>query len=86
MTARTSVAAALRAAALTKSNDAHVLSTLAAAYAETGNFANAILWQQRALARLTTSVPSEFGLQDRLKACNDRLKLYKSGKSFRLPP
>jgi tetratricopeptide (TPR) repeat protein len=72
------VAAATRASELTNWNDGRVLSTLAAAYAEIGDFASAILWQERALERVATE-------DGRLKPEQDRLSLYKSARPFRLP-
>jgi tetratricopeptide (TPR) repeat protein len=81
------VAAALRAAELTKWNDAHVLSTLAAAYAEAGDFAKAVISQQRALAAPpAASSVNVFDLQSQLKVSKNRLALYQSGKPFRLAP
>jgi len=51
------------------------VSTLAAAYAEAGDFASAVFWEQKALE---SSTPG-FGWDE------ERLKLYKEGKPFRVP-
>ena len=75
---RRAVAAATRAAELTKWNDGQVLSTLAAAYAEAGDFANAVRWQKQALQRPTAGGSDS-------KPEQDRLALYKTGKPFRIP-
>ena len=70
------VATATRAAELTNWKDEQVLSTLAAAYAESGDFAAAVRWQQRALElHAATGVST--------KADQDRLALYKAGKPYR---
>jgi tetratricopeptide (TPR) repeat protein len=73
------VAAATRAAELTNWNDGDVLSTLAAAYAEIGNFESAVRWQERALERIATEGRD-------VKRNQERLALYKSGKPFRMRP
>jgi tetratricopeptide (TPR) repeat protein len=52
----------------------HILSTLAAAYAETGDFESAIKWSSKAVEI------SQEDIQDQLKA---ELKSYKKGKPFR---
>jgi tetratricopeptide (TPR) repeat protein len=52
---------------------AHCLETLAAAYAECGNFNEAITWQEKAI---------ELGTPDKNKA-QRRLKLYQSGTPYR---
>jgi tetratricopeptide (TPR) repeat protein len=75
---RLAVAAATRANELTNGKDGRVLSTLAAAYAEIGDFASAVRWQERALER----VAAEGRIS---KPEQDRLSLYKSAKPFRLP-
>ncbi len=75
---RLAVAAATRASELTNWKDGQVLSTLAAAYAEIGDFASAVLWQERALER----VAAQGG---RLQPEQDRLSLYKFARPFRLP-
>jgi hypothetical protein len=74
---RRAVAAATRAAELTNWKDGSVLSALAAAYAEAGDFASAVRWQEQAVQRPTSGSNSTI---DR-----DRLALYKAGKPFRMP-
>ena len=71
---RRAVAAATRAAELTNWKDGYVLSTLAAAYAEAGDFASAVRWQEQALQRPTSGSNSTTD--------QDRLALYKAGKPF----
>jgi hypothetical protein len=75
---RRAVAAATRASELTNWKDGRVLSTLAAAYAEIGDFANAVRWQDRALELIAKDGRG-------LKPEQDRLSLYKSARPFRLP-
>jgi hypothetical protein len=72
------VAAATHAAELTKWKDENVLATLAASYAESGDFASAVRWQQRALERSAATGADA-------KWYEDRLTLYKAGKPYRLP-
>jgi hypothetical protein len=74
---RRAVAAATRAAELTNWKNGDVLSTLAAAYAEAGDFASAVRWQEQALQRPTSGSNS--------KTDQDRLALYKADKPFRMP-
>jgi hypothetical protein len=74
---RRAVAAATRAAELTNWKDGYVLSTLAAAYAEAGDFASAVRWEEQALQRPTSGSKS--------KTDQDRLALYKAGKPLRMP-
>jgi tetratricopeptide (TPR) repeat protein len=57
--------------------NAKMLEALAAAYAETGQFAEAVRWQKRALEKLVI-------VGERAEA-EARLKLYENGKPFRLP-
>jgi tetratricopeptide (TPR) repeat protein len=73
------VAAATRAAELTNWKDGQVLDTLAAAYAEAGDFASAVRWQERALERFAAQ-----GIQFNPKRDQDRLALYKAGKPYRM--
>ena len=75
---RRAVAAATRASELTNGKDGRVLSTLAAAYAEIGDFANAVRWQERALELIAKDGRG-------LKPQQDRLRLYQSARPFRLP-
>jgi tetratricopeptide (TPR) repeat protein len=74
---RRAVAAATRAAELTNWKNGLVLSTLAAAYAEAGDFASAVRWQEQALQRPTSGSNSTTD--------QERLALYKAGKPFRMP-
>jgi tetratricopeptide (TPR) repeat protein len=53
------------------------LDTLAAAYAEVGQFDQAVEWQQKALAKPAAFSPEE------LKDYRRRLELYKAGKPYR---
>jgi tetratricopeptide (TPR) repeat protein len=53
------------------------LDTLAAAYAEAGQFDKAVEWQQKALAKPEAFSPEE------LKGYRQRLELYKAGKPYR---
>ncbi|NQV34749.1 MAG: hypothetical protein HQ515_18790, partial [Phycisphaeraceae bacterium] len=68
------IAEANRACELTDWQDYHCLSILAAACAETGQFSQAVKWQERALNRLPQDAESPSG--DELKA---RLRLYQKG-------
>ena len=65
---------ATKASELTDWKDAAVLDTLATAYAETGNFDEAIKWQTKAIDMTSDN--------DRLEY-QTRLILFKSGKPFR---
>lgn len=56
------------------------LDTLAAAYAEAGDFKQAVQWQEKALAS-----PSAFK-GEALKEAQERLSLYKAGKPYRRIP
>ncbi len=69
------VESATRACELTKWKDLYGLQLLAAAYAEAGDFAQAVRWQEK-VVELTANFPhAQFSL--------DRLALYKSGKPYR---
>ncbi|MGB6555758.1 MAG: hypothetical protein WBE78_19850, partial [Candidatus Binataceae bacterium] len=57
--------------------DGEYLDTLAAAYAEQGNFADAILWEKKAIAALA---PSQNRLAPEMR---DRLALYQAGHPYR---
>jgi tetratricopeptide (TPR) repeat protein len=67
---------ATRACELNKWTGASFLDTLAAAYAETGDYTAAVRWQREAIAKLSAGDPtrSEF---------SDRLQLYGSNKPYR---
>jgi tetratricopeptide (TPR) repeat protein len=67
---------ATRACELNKWTGASFLDTLAAAYAETGDYTAAVRWQREAIAKLSPEDPtrSEF---------SDRLQLYGSNKPYR---
>jgi tetratricopeptide (TPR) repeat protein len=72
------VQAAARASALTDHANSAVLDTLAAAYAEAGDFARAVDWQQKCVY-----------LEDdpkRKEECGSRLKLYREKTPYRSDP
>ncbi len=80
---------ATRAAELANWGDDGVLMVLAAAYAEVGDFASAVRWQERALEldrknmeRFPPNPPR--GLLGITTKEDDRLALYKAGKPFRM--
>jgi len=72
---------AQRAAALSGSNNASILGTLAAAYAEAGRFPEAVSTTQRALALVSAHTNSA-----QAAALKDRLALYQSGSPYRDAP
>lgn len=74
---RQAVHDATRACTLTRGKEAYPLGTLAAAYAERGDFASAVKYQERALALYKT--------RDDVAQGRARLDLYKSGKPYREP-
>ncbi len=63
-----------RACKLTDYRQAHILSTLAAAYAEIGDFDNARKWSEKAV---------ELGSDDQKAALRKELETYRAGKPFR---
>jgi tetratricopeptide (TPR) repeat protein len=72
---RIAVELATRACDLTGWKDAEALATLAAAFAETGSYPEAVKWQRRVLS-LTISTSSAGDARE-------RLELYKAGKTYR---
>ena len=65
---------ALHACELTNYERAHILSTLAAAYAESGDFKNAVKWSQKAYEM------SDESIKEQLK---EELECFKNGKPWR---
>jgi tetratricopeptide (TPR) repeat protein len=72
---------ATKACELTEWKNALYVDTLAAAYAETGNFDSAVKWEKEAISLLTKEEPAE-----QRAAFEERLKLYQSGKPYRESP
>jgi tetratricopeptide (TPR) repeat protein len=73
---------ATRACELTRGSDATMIDTLAAAYAETGRYGEAVQTADRAIATARAS-----GRRDLEPALSERRELYRSGRSYReLPP
>lgn len=68
------VASATQACELTMWKDWNSLSTLAAAFAETGDFKSAVKWAEKSL---------ELAPESRKKTAQEHLDLYQSGKPFR---
>lgn len=75
--AKEALTAAAKACELSKWQDCQTIDTLAAAYAEAGNFSRAIELEEQALH---TGPPSEADQ----KELRDRLSLYKKSRPFRL--
>ena len=65
---------ATKANALSDRKNQYVLGTLAAAYAESGDFQKAVEWQEKALELAPDEQKDDF---------RSRLVLYKSGKPYR---
>jgi tetratricopeptide (TPR) repeat protein len=74
------VESATRACEMTNWNDPDMLGTLAAAYAETGNFADAIKWQQKALDLTSPTLLVTFNERQA------RLALYQNHRPWRPAP
>ena len=68
---------ATKACEVTDYEKAHILSTLAAAYAETGDFETAIKWSTKAVEL------GEEDLKEQIDQLKDELQHYKDGKPFR---
>ena len=70
------LAAAMKACELSEWQDGVIIDTLAAAYAETGDFAEAVKWQKKAM---------EFSdlMEDDEEGAKARLALYLEGKPYR---
>ena len=75
---RMGFALAEEAVAATQHKDVYILDTLAAAYAETGQFTNAVGVQKEALALI-----KDPGTRS---DCEARLKLYEANSPYREPP
>jgi tetratricopeptide (TPR) repeat protein len=72
------VAMAQKACELSNWKDAYSIDTLAAAYAESGNFDEAIRWQTKAAAMLSAD-------QEFVKSARERLALYRDRQPCREP-
>jgi tetratricopeptide (TPR) repeat protein len=68
---------ATRACEITSYEMPHIISTLAAAYAETGDFENAKKWSQKCIELGTEKLPEQ------IEQLRDELKHYEEGKPFR---
>lgn len=73
---------ATKAAELTKYQTPHILSTLAAAYAETGDFDSAAKWSQKSVELAQKAVDAAKADEDRKKAIADRDQLKKELDSY----
>lgn len=76
------LALAKRACDLASWQDGYVIDTLAAALAETGDFTQAMIWQQRSIDLMT----SQSGPADVLHEARERLDLYRRGQPYREQP
>jgi len=70
------VADARQACKMTGWQRADILDTLAAAYAETGDFEQAVIWQQKAIQQAADNPPF-------VKEAQERLQLYRNRQPFR---
>lgn len=75
------MALAARAVELTRTNYPAALDTLAAAYAEQGQFADAV-----GMAKLAAARAESMGEPRLAEEINARLKLYESSQPFHVPP
>jgi len=73
---------ALKAAELTDNKTAHVLSTLAAAYAETGDFASAVKWSNKAIELKQQDAAEDDG-RDIAAQLSKELESYEKKKPWR---
>ena len=71
---RRAIELATKACELTDYEQAHILSTLAAGYAETGDFETATKWSQKAV---------ELGSEDQKEVLSKELESYRQGKPWR---
>jgi tetratricopeptide (TPR) repeat protein len=78
---RAAIAFATRACQLTSWKQSRYVDTLAAAYAEAGDFDQAVKWEQYAL-KITPSQTQ----QSVIDAMRERLELYKDRKPYRMKP
>jgi WD40 repeat protein/serine/threonine protein kinase len=69
---------ATKACEFTTWENAMYVDTLAAAYAEAGDFDEAMKWQKKAIELLTEKDPAEWRIE-----FTERLELYQSGKAYR---
>jgi tetratricopeptide (TPR) repeat protein len=69
-----------RAVKLTEESEAHILSTLAAGFAESGDFANAIKWSEKAVAKGEEAEDPEAAQLDQLK---QELESYRKNEPWR---
>lgn len=74
---RQAVADATEACELTEWNDPKIVDTLAAAYAESGNFEEAVKWQRKAVELAPAEMKTEL---------SSRIELYQAGKAYRENP
>ena len=72
---------ATRACELTHWKKANYVGTLAAAYAEAGDFDSAVKWQKKVIDSLTEEQSSEWAAE-----FEARMRLYQSGKPYRQSP
>ncbi len=75
------LALALQACELTEYNEAYILSTLAAAYAELGDFDKAREWSQKSIDKAS----EDDNVKDRVDDLKKELEFYKQDKPFREP-
>ncbi len=80
---RDAVAQARLAVALSRAGHTWgVLDTLAAAYAEGGDFALAVKTERQALAAAPGEIKDKAGLDDRLRKARDRLRLFEQHQPY----